>query len=85
MGDGLWGAATVVTVRFKRDPNIIAQVRQEFLDKKDKSMAVIDSLEPLFESPKQFTTAKNYILKFYEVMEDDKLYRQEIINHLRTK
>ena len=70
---------------FKRDPNIIAQVRQEFLDKKDKSMAVIDGLEPLFESPKQFSTAKKYILKFYEVLEDDKLYRQEIINHLRTK
>lgn len=70
---------------FKRDPNVIAQVRQEFLDKKDKTMALIDSLEPLFENPKQFSTAKNYILKFYEVMEDDKLYRQEIIGKLRTK
>jgi len=70
---------------FKRDPNVIAQVRQEFLDKKGETMAVIDSLEPLFENPKQFSTAKSYILKFYRVMEDDKLYRQEIINRLRTQ
>jgi len=70
---------------FKRDHNIITQVRQEFLDKKDETMALVDSLEPLFESPKEFSTAKDYLLEFYEVLEDDELYRQEIINRLRTK
>lgn len=70
---------------FKRDHNIITQVRQEFLDKKEETMALVDSLEPLFENPKEFSTAKDYLLDFYEVLEDDKLYREEIINRLRTK
>lgn len=70
---------------FKRDPEIIAQVRQEFLDKRFQILEIIDELEPLFENPKEFSYAKNYLMKFYKVMEDDGLYKKEITNRLRTK
>jgi hypothetical protein len=70
---------------FKRDPKIIAQVRQEFLDKKNDIMAVVDGLEPLFENPKEFSDTKDYMLQFYKVMENDALYHKEITSRLRTK
>jgi len=70
---------------FKRDPKIIAQVRQEFLDKKNEVMAMVDGLAPLFENPKEFSESKDYLLEFYKVMEDDELYHKEITRQLRTK
>jgi len=69
---------------FKRDPKIIAQVRQEFRNNKFKVIELIDSLEPLFEDPKEFSYAKNYLMDFYKVMENDALYKKEITNRLRT-
>lgn len=69
---------------FKRDPKIIAQVRQEFINKKFQVIEVIDSLEPLFENPKEFSYAKTYLMDFYKVMENDGLYKNEITNRLRT-
>ncbi len=69
---------------FKRDTEIIAQVRQEFLDNQNKMMEVIDSLEPLFKDPKNFSEAKKYIIKFFEVLSDDKLFHKEITRNLRT-
>ena len=69
---------------FKRDTEIIAQVRQEFLDNQNKMMEVIDSLEPIFKYPKNFSEAKKYIIKFFEVLSDDKLFHKEITRNLRT-
>lgn len=69
---------------FKRDAEIIAQVRQEFLDNQNKMMEVIDGLEPLFMDPKNFSEARKYIVEFFEVMSDDKLFHKEITRNLRT-
>ncbi|MDN3641107.1 hypothetical protein QWY87_00225 [Lutimonas halocynthiae] len=70
---------------FKRDPEVIAQVRKEYLDKKQLVIEVIDSLQVYFANPKQFEEAKNYVLGFYNILEDDNLYSKEIINKLRTR
>jgi len=70
---------------FKRDPEVIAQVRKEYLDKKQLVIEVIDGLQVYFVNPKQFEEAKNYVLGFYNILEDDNLYSKEIINKLRTR
>jgi len=70
---------------FRRDPDIIQQVRKEFLDNKIKLLEIVDSLEPFFEYPKEFIEAKNYILDFFEVISDDVRFKKYITSKLRTK
>ena len=70
---------------FKRDPKIIAQVRQEFLDNKAAILEELEKREALFENPKEYASARNYILDFFKILEDDKLYNKEITNKLRTR
>jgi len=70
---------------FERDPAIIAQVRQEFIDKKVEILDRIDSLELFFESPGQFSAAKKFISSFFDIIENDKKFEKEIIKKLRTK
>ncbi len=70
---------------FKRKKAVIQQVRQEFLDNKTKLIDIIDSFEPNFEDPKQFLDAKNYILEFFKIIENDIQFQKQITNKLRTK
>jgi len=70
---------------FKRDPILIEQVRQEYISKKNEMILIIDNHKYLFENEKEFVNAKNYILSFFEVIENDKLYNKEIIKRLRGK
>jgi hypothetical protein len=70
---------------FKRDPQVIAQVRKHYLDNKAQMMEVVDDLEVYFVNPKQFQEAKSYILGFYKILEDDNLYSKEITSKLRTR
>ena len=68
---------------FKRDLTIIQQVRQEFIDNKTGFIEIIDSTEPFFDNPKQFSVAKKFLFGFFDIMEDDGLFEREIINELR--
>ena len=70
---------------FKREPSIIQQVRQEFLTNKIKLIQIIDDLEANFDDVTQFSEAKNYILDFFKIIENDVQFENEIINKLRTK
>ncbi len=70
---------------FKRNPEILQQVREEFLSNQTKLMEVVENLEPQFENSKDYEKAKNYISEFFEVMNDDKKYEKEITRKLRTK
>ena len=70
---------------FKRNPAIIQQVREEFLNNKNALIEIVDSLNPYFDDPKEFLKAKNYILDFFEVMESNERFNNEITSKLRTK
>jgi hypothetical protein len=70
---------------FKRDLNIIQQVRQEFIDNKTKLLEIVDSTEPFFENPKALSEAKKFLSDFFDIMEDDGRFNKEIIENLRTK
>jgi hypothetical protein len=68
---------------FKRNPELIEQVRQEFIDKKAEIFELINDLKPEFENKSEFETAKEFIEKFYEVLLNDSKFNTEIINKLR--
>ena len=70
---------------FQRESSIIQQVRQEFLDNKTKLLAIIDGFETNFDDAKQFSEAKNYLLDFFRILEDEVKFKSEIIDKLRTK
>jgi len=70
---------------FQRDIKIFQQVRQEFLDNKNKMLEIIDSFKSNFDDPKGFFKAKDFILSFYEIIENDNKFQKEIVQQARTK
>lgn len=70
---------------FERNHQIYDSVRQHYLSNKKTLMAVVDSMQPHFESQKEFATARRYISSFFDILEDDKKYKNEIIAQARIK
>lgn len=68
---------------FKRNTTVIEQVRQEYIQNKDKMFKVINDLKSQFESEKEFDSAKKYIQSFFDVLINEKEYKSEILNRLR--
>jgi len=69
---------------FCRNVNVMQFVRQEFIGEKPAILATLDRHQSYFE-PKEFTAMKKYILKFYDVLEEDKKFQDNILRSCRTK
>jgi hypothetical protein len=70
---------------FKRDPQIYKEIRQQYLDKKGDMLAVFDKYESIFYDDREFRMAKQFILDFYEVIENENSYNDKIFSQARTK
>ena len=70
---------------FKREKSVLQQVRTEFLGNKDKMLKDVDGYESLFSNPKEFTIAKKFILSFFEIMESNDDFQNQVISKVRTK
>ena len=69
---------------FVRDKKIFEQVRQEFLANRQKLLSVLDNNALFFDDPKEFSTAKDYILSFFDVMVNKRRFKDEILDQART-
>jgi hypothetical protein len=69
---------------FIRNPEILEQVRQEFIANEVKLMEIVDAQESDFDDPKEFERTKEYIADFFDIMKNDKKYQSKIIGNLRT-
>ena len=69
---------------FVRDKQLFEQVRREFLNNKDKLISIMDENAIYFEHPEEFETAKNYILSFFDVLVNNKKFKDEILEKART-
>lgn len=69
---------------FVRDKNIFEQVRQEFINNKQRLFELLDEHAPLFENPEGFNTARDYILSFYDIIVNNRRFKAEIIDQART-
>ena len=82
-------AITEVTERlfrgFKREEVYYQKVRKEFLDNRIEMLAIIDGLEVHFDDPKEFSMAKEYIVGFFEILVNDKIFDKYILEKARTK
>jgi hypothetical protein len=59
-------------------------VRQDFIRDKPVILATLDRHQNYFE-PKEFNAMKKYIMEFYQVMEDDRRFQDNILKGCRTK
>tara|TARA_B100001758_G_C18010033_1_gene402585 strand:- start:224 stop:616 length:393 start_codon:yes stop_codon:yes gene_type:complete len=70
---------------FKRAQTIIDQVRDEFISKKSKIFEIIENYKDHFELESEYSSVKEYIEEFYEILEDDGAFQKNIVAQLRTK
>lgn len=68
---------------YKRDEKVFKQVRQEFIGNKSKMFDSIDSLEKYFKDKNQFIRARKFIESFFEIIQNDKSYKRNILDKLR--
>ena len=69
---------------FVRDKNIFEQVRREFINNKDKLISVLDDNALYFDNREEFDTAKNYILSFFDILVNNKKFKDKILEQART-
>lgn len=68
---------------FKRNPELIQQVRKEYIDNKSSMLQIFNDLRPLFESENEYETAKEYIQSFFKILINENEFQSKIINRLR--
>jgi hypothetical protein len=70
---------------FKRDNEVMFEIRNQFLENKSKILALIDSYKGHFENPKEYVRCTAYIKDFFDVLANDSKFEKEILNSARTK
>ncbi len=70
---------------FKRDNEVMLEVKNQFLENKTKMLAIIDAHKVHFENPKAYIRCTAYINDFFDVLANESKYKKEILNRARTK
>lgn len=70
---------------YKRNSEVLEQVRQEYLEKKDKMMYEVDILKAQFESIHEYDIARKYLSEFFGILSDQSKFRSEIQDKARVK
>ena len=68
---------------FPRDPALVEQVRQEYLNNKDAIFLELEKTKGFFDNEDEYSEAELYLTKFFQVLEDDKKF-DRIINGKNT-
>ena len=59
-------------------------VRRDFIETMPSVFEVLNRYEPNFDA-KEFTKMKKYIQEFFDILNDDKLFRNKILAGCRTE
>ena len=70
-------------IGFKRGKNIYSKVRNHYLRLKEKIFNIVELHESEFEYKKSYNLMMDYLMGFYEILEDDKLYDNLIISEAK--
>ena len=70
---------------FKRDEDVFYKVRDIFLEKKNDMLALIKSFESDFDNATEYDEAYSYIESFFDIIEDDGKFKDNVILAARTK
>ena len=87
--DNIKGSITMVTQRaykgYKRDDDLLQEVRQKYISAKDEIFMVMDSLKEQFQNPVLFVKAKEFVVDFYDIIESDKKFTKNIVDKRRSR
>ena len=70
---------------FKHPEDVFQTVRQEFLSQKDAIFNIMEACKPFFDSNTEYEHAKRYIAEFYEILNSDTKFSNNIVRVARTK
>mgnify|MGYP000859374229 CR=1 FL=1 len=70
---------------YKRDPLLFEETRQYFLSHKNEILNTIDGLNEFFINQNQIPKTKKFLMEFYDILENDKKFTDNIISQTRTK
>ena len=70
---------------FKRDENMVYEVRDQFLEKKSDFFNIVDAQESKFELGSEFESTKEFLLSFFDILEDKSTFDKKVIQNMRTK
>ena len=70
---------------FKRDDDVFYKVRDIFIEKKSDMLALIKSFEADFDNASEYDEAYSYIESFFDIIEDDKKFKDNVVLAARTK
>ena len=69
---------------FKRNPNLLQEVRLEFLDKKAEILGTISGNKEFFENNDEYNAVYDYIEDFFDIIVNEKKFQSEILDMVRT-
>ena len=70
---------------YQREVSIIEKVRQHYLKLAPDFFDIISCYETEFDSPKEFEHIVKFTQSFFEILENDTSFQQNIIGQLRTR
>lgn len=70
---------------FKRDKSEFYDARDYFVDNKAAMFSIMQTFEKDFDSPKEYQEAYAYLQSFFEIIENDDAFEENVINQARTK
>ncbi len=68
---------------FERDPEVFYQIRDEYRSKKLDILAEVEKTKPYFDNIREYEVARDYVMEFYRIIENDKRFRNEVIDMAR--
>lgn len=68
---------------YNRGASLFQQVRQEFMSNRTKVFEVIDAHKSYFEDEQSFEVARNYIIEFFNILQNDSKFTSEILNRAK--
>ena len=70
---------------FKRDSELMNEVRKQFNDSKDEIISLVNSFKPEFDSENEFENMYSFMSEFFNIIEDDSKFEKLIVKEARTK
>ena len=70
---------------FKRDEDVFYKVRDIFIEKKSDMLALIKSFESDFDNATEYAEAYSSTESFFDIIEDDRKFKDSVILAARTK
>ena len=70
---------------FKRDESLLEKVREQIISKKNEFFQIVDSQKSKFEIPSEFESTNEFLTSFFDIIEEDKSFKKEVLQMMRTK